>query len=417
MLKIRSIKGTHDLLPEDTERWRRVENTIHHLMEQYGYGEIRTPAFENTDLFIRGIGSESDIVTKEMYSWKDQGGDSLTLTPELTAPVVRAYLQHQLGNQQPLNRLYYIATLFRRERPQKGRQRQFHQYGIEAIGSPHPEQDAEVIALAYRIYVEFGIKEMTVKLNSIGSPEVRPRYLDSLRDSLKNVAEELCDTCRVRLNKNALRLFDCKSPTCQEILDKNAPVIFDSITKEDSEHFYTLTAILTDLGIPFEHDKKLVRGLDYYTRTTFEITSLALGAQDALCGGGRYDLLIEQIGGKPTPAIGFAAGIERLMLVMENQNKSTNPVHIYLVALGETAAGKGTKIAEEIRSGCGKSVQFETLRRSMKAQMREADRCNVKYTLILGDDEIKQGIIKVKDMETGKEVEVEISGICKYFNQ
>ena len=289
MDNIRSVKGTKDLLPHDTLHWREVENIIHHFMAIHGYGEIRTPVFENTKLFHRGIGEDTDIVSKEMYSWIDQGGDNLTLRPELTAPVVRAYIQHQMGTLRPLNRLYYIDSLFRRERPQKGRQREFHQFGIEAIGSPHPEQDAEVITMAYKIYETFGIQGLSVRINSIGSADIREPYLATLRNTLNVVKSNLCNTCQQRIDKNALRLFDCKNPTCQDILDKNAPFIFDHITNDDRAHFERVTAILDEMGIPYNHDRKLVRGLDYYTHTTFEITSSNLGAQDALCGGGRYD--------------------------------------------------------------------------------------------------------------------------------
>ena len=328
MQMFRTIKGTHDLLPDELIIWREVEDFIHTIMQQNGYGEIRTPAFENTELFIRGIGTDTDIVTKEMYSWTDQGGNTLTLKPELTAPVARAYLQHQLGNQNPIHRLYYIDALFRRERPQKGRQRQFHQFGAEAIGSPNPEQDAEIIALAYNIYKKFNIQDISVRLNSIGNAEIRPLYLVNLRSSVKKIETKLCSTCQTRIEKNALRLFDCKNPLCQELLDEHAPFIFDSISDDDQNHFEMVTRILKEMEIPYFHDKKLVRGLDYYSHTTFEISSSSLGAQDALCGGGRYNGLIEQLGGKPTPAVGFAAGIERLILALDKQNNTGIPPDI-----------------------------------------------------------------------------------------
>ena len=417
MQNFRTIKGTHDLLPNELIIWREVEDFIHTIMQQNGYGEIRTPAFENTELFIRGIGTDTDIVTKEMYSWTDQGGNTLTLKPELTAPVARAYLQHQLGNQNPIHRLYYIDALFRRERPQKGRQRQFHQFGAEAIGSPNPEQDAEIIALAYNIYKKFNIQDISVRLNSIGNAEIRPLYLVNLRSSVKKIETKLCSTCQTRIEKNALRLFDCKNPHCQELLDEHAPFIFDSISDDDQNHFEMVTRILKEMEIPYFHDKKLVRGLDYYSHTTFEISSSSLGAQDALCGGGRYNGLIEQLGGKPTPAVGFAAGIERLILALDKQNNTGIPPDIYLIHLGDEATVTASKIANDLRLNCGKIVVMETMRRSLKAQMREAGRCGANTTIILGEKELAENNIIVKDMSTGNQNEVPISEINQFFNK
>lgn len=417
MQNFRTIKGTHDLLPNELIIWREVEDFIHTIMQQNGYGEIRTPAFENTELFIRGIGTDTDIVTKEMYSWTDQGGNTLTLKPELTAPVARAYLQHQLGNQNPLHRLYYIDALFRRERPQKGRQRQFHQFGAEAIGSPNPEQDAEIIALAYNIYKKFNIQDISVRLNSIGNAEIRPLYLGNLRSSVKKIKTELCSTCQTRIEKNALRLFDCKNPLCQELLDEHAPFIFDSISDDDQNHFEMVTRILKEMEIPYFHDKKLVRGLDYYSHTTFEISSSSLGAQDALCGGGRYNGLIEQLGGKPTPAVGFAAGVERLILALDKQHNTGIPPDIYLIHLGDEATVTASKIANDLRLNCGKIVVMETMRRSLKAQMREAGRCGANTTIILGEKELAENNIIVKDMSTGNQNEVPISEINQFFNK
>ena len=417
MQNFRTIKGTHDLLPNELIIWREVEDFIHTIMQQNGYGEIRTPAFENTELFIRGIGTDTDIVTKEMYSWTDQGGNTLTLKPELTAPVARAYLQHQLGNQNPIHRLYYIDALFRRERPQKGRQRQFHQFGAEAIGSPNPEQDAEIIALAYNIYKKFNIQDISVRLNSIGNAEIRPLYLVNLRSSVKKIETELCSTCQTRIEKNALRLFDCKNPHCRELLDEHAPFIFDSISDDDQNHFEMVTRILKEMEIPYFHDKKLVRGLDYYSHTTFEISSSSLGAQDALCGGGRYNGLIEQLGGKPTPAVGFAAGVERLILALDKQNNTGIPPDIYLIHLGDEATVTASKIANDLRLNCGKIVVMETMRRSLKAQMREAGRCGANTTIILGEKELAENNIIVKDMSTGNQNEVPISEINQFFNK
>jgi len=416
MATLRSVKGTKDLLPHDTIHWREVENIIHQFMAVHGYGEIRTPVFEDTKLFQRGIGEDTDIVSKEMYSWTDQGGDNLTLRPELTAPVVRAYIQHQMGTLRPLNRLYYIDSLFRRERPQKGRQRQFHQFGIEAIGSPHSEQDAEVITMAYKIYETFGIEGLSVRINSIGSAEIREPYLATLKGVLNTVKSDLCNTCQHRIDKNALRLFDCKNPACQDILDKNAPFIFDHITDDDRTHFERVTAILDEMGIPYNHDRKLVRGLDYYTHTTFEITSSTLGAQDALCGGGRYDKLVEELGGKSTPAVGFAAGMERLFIAFGDEVEHEHSLaDIYFLTLGEKATQKGFVLAEEIREKHGVSVVSETLQRSMKAQMREANRLGVQFVVILGDNELEKGIAVVKNMDSSEQEEIPLDKLSDHF--
>ncbi len=418
MENIRSIKGTRDILPEETLQWQEIEEIIHDFMELHGYGEIRTPAFEQTNLFTRGVGAETDIVSKEMYSWVDQGGESLTLKPELTAPVVRSFIQHNLAGKSPISRLYYIDSLFRRERPQKGRQRQFHQFGVEAFGSSYPEQDAEVIAIAYKIWSVFGIEEITLHLNSIGSAEIRIEYLEILRKALKPHADKFCHTCNSRLSTNALRIFDCKNESCQNLLDEHAPMIIDHITPEDRAHFDQVCGLLKGMGIPYRLNKKMVRGLDYYTRTTFEITSPVLGAQNSLCGGGRYDRLVEQLGGKPTPAIGFAAGIERLLLALAKREQlKDNPVaDIYMITIGASASMKSLAIADNLRREKGLRVIVETLRRSMKAQMREANRCGASYAVILGDDELAKNIALVKNMEDGEQLEIPLDELEEAFS-
>ena len=413
-MKINSVKGTNDILPDELEFWKHIESKIHIIMNSFGYKEIRTPVFEKTELFIRGIGDETDIVNKEMYTWVDQSENSLTLKPELTAPVARAFIQHQMGRVKPLHRLYYYDSLFRRERPQKGRQRQFYQFGVEAIGSPYPEQDVEVIALAYYIYKKFNIDDLQIRINSIGSDESRPSYLKQLVQSLKKYNSELCKICNNRLKLNPLRVFDCKNPKCQDIFDDKAPLIFDYISKEEQFHFQQILSMLNEMKIPFYHDKKLVRGLDYYTNTTFEINSKQLGAQDALCGGGRYNNLIEQLGGKATPAVGFAAGMERLLLAISKQEYIKQNPDIYLISIGEKANILSSKIALEIRVQCNKQVLLETLRRSLKSQMREANKCNAQLVLIIGDDEIKKNTIIVKNMITGEQQNIDINKII-YF--
>ena len=420
MKNITTIKGTYDLLPPETEKWRKIENFIHDFMYLHGYGEIRTPVFEKTELFTRGVGEETDIVTKEMYSWTDMDKEStgLTLKPELTAPVVRAYIQHNLGAKSPLQRLYYMDSLFRRERPQKGRQRQFNQFGVEAIGSPHPEQDVEIISMAYFFYQSLELEKLKVRINSIGSPDVRKPYLDLLTDALIPAIHQFCSVCQTRIEKNPLRLFDCKNDACQQLMDTFAPLIFDHISDEDRSHFNTVVKLLTELEIPFFHDKKMVRGLDYYTRTTFEVTSEALGAQDALCGGGRYDKLVEILGGQSTPAVGFAAGIERLMIALHENEKTEvrSDTDIYIIILFEEAIPSAMVIADKLRRIRGFSVMIETLRRSLKAQMRETNKRKAQFAIIMGEDEYDQNMVLVKEMKTGKQERVPIPDISLYFS-
>ena len=405
----KNIKGTKDIFPPESYNYKIIEDFIHQTLQSYGYGEIRTPFFENTNLFKRGIGNETDIVSKEMYSWIDQGGDELTLRPELTAPVIRAYNQHQLTSTSPITRLYYLSNLFRRERPQKGRQRQFSQYGVEALGSSYPEQDVEVISIAYNIYKMLNLNNISVKINTIGSPEIRDKYLMELKESIQKFSNDLSETDNNRLANNALRLFDSKDPVCQEILDDNAPLIYDFISKDDLTQFNKIIEHLDYMNIPYSHDKKLVRGLDYYTHTTFEITSDRLGSQDALCGGGRYNKLIEELGGKPTPAVGFAAGIERLLIVLNKEIKK-QPLDIYLILLGSETLSKGLLVADALRKK-DFSVVVETLRRSMKAQMREANKLNAKFVLIIGENELKNNNAIIKNMSTSEQTEVSFNDI------
>ena len=327
---IRSVKGTQDILPDQSSRWQDLELTIQKIMDRYGYKEIRTPAFENTEVFLRGVGQETDIVSKEMYSWTDQGGNNLTLKPELTAPVVRSFIQHNLGQINSINKLYYIDSLFRRERPQKGRYREFHQFGVEVFGSEYPEVDVEVIALAMYVFNNMGLEGLTLNLNSIGSPECRKNYRDAIKDFLEPHFDDLSKTSQDRYNNNPLRILDSKSPDEKELL-KGAPDISDYWTSDDKSHFDEVCNLLKKIKIDYQLSPNLVRGLDYYTRTTFEITSNELGAQNAICGGGRYDELVENLGGKPTPGIGFAAGIERLLLASRSEHKPEIFKYILLV--------------------------------------------------------------------------------------
>ena len=417
MKNFRSIKGTHDILPEDSYKWRHLESIVHQVCAQFGYQEIRTPIFEQNKLFSRSVGEDSDIVTKEMYSWEDKENSFLTLRPELTAPVARAYNQHNLGNLSPIHRFYYIGPLFRRERPQKGRQRQFHQFGIEAFGSNFAEQDAEIIALAWHLLAHFRLtNKIDLQVNSIGTSECRAGYRDALKQFLKPHFDELSEISKRRFNTNPLRILDSKNKKEQTIL-KNGPRISDYYTKDDKEHFNEVKTYLKAMNIPFTINSRLVRGLDYYTKTVFEITSNELGSQDALLGGGRYDSLVETLGGKPTPGIGFAAGIERILLLINEENfKEHKPVpDIYLICLEKKGIPASLNIAKRLRLK-GLNIVSDPIRRSMKAQMRDANKLRARYVLILGESELKDNTIIFKNLESGKQESIKQEKIVKYFD-
>ncbi|MEE3135789.1 MAG: histidine--tRNA ligase [Candidatus Neomarinimicrobiota bacterium] len=411
---IQSIKGTKDILPNQSHGWQALKVIIRSTMNNYGYKEIRTPAFERTELFSRGVGEETDIVSKEMYSWTDQGGEKLTLKPDLTAPVVRAFIQHNLREQSPINKLYYIDTLFRRERPQKGRYRQFHQFGIEAFGSENPEIDAEVIAVALAVFNKLGLEGLKLKLNSIGSPECRTLYRQEIRSYLKPYLNDLSEISQRRFDKNPLRILDTKIPHEIEILN-DIPNVSDSWTPEDMAHFEELKSLLDAMDIQYSLAPRLVRGLDYYTRTTFEITSSALGAQDALCGGGRYDGLVKTLGGKATPGIGFAAGMERILLAMGNFDSNINNTQLYIVGLGDTVRPVVVKLAEDLRQN-NIRTNFDSLRRSLKAQMREANKADARYAILIGDQELESGEVELKDLSTGDQEKIALDKLVDHIN-
>ena len=414
-MKFRSIKGTYDVLPDVSNKWKNIESYIHKNLNRAGYNEIRTPIFENTELFKRSVGLDSDVVSKEMYSWIDQGGTDLTLKPEYTASVVRSYIQNNLGASLPVSKLYYIGDLFRRERPQKGRYRQFRQFGIEAIGSKYPEQDSEVISIAYNLITGLGINDITLKLNSIGSSETRKNYRQALLKFLKPKYDQLSETSRNRFDSNPLRILDTKNKSEIELL-KKAPKITEYLSKEDDLHFTEVKTYLNDLSIPFTLDTNLVRGLDYYTRTTFEIASNTLGAQDAICGGGRYDKLVGSLGGKPSPAVGFAAGLERLLLAMGDKNELANKEikKIYLIGLGDKARSTMMKILNNIRSS-GYYVEFDSLRRSLKAQLRESNKLGASITIIIGEQEMEGQCAQIKDLTSGNQESVPFDSIISYI--
>jgi len=414
-MEFRSIKGTYDILPNDADSWQRVETCVREFITRAGYSEIRTPAFEKTELFTRSVGEDSDVVSKEMYSWTDQGGTDITLKPEYTASVLRSYIQHNLGAKSPLTKLYYLDNLFRRERPQKGRYRQFRQYGIEAIGSPHPEQDAEVITIAYELLVELGIKDITLKLNSIGSLECRNEYRQALKDFLQPHLYKLSETSRKRFDSNPMRILDTKIDFEIALL-QDAPTITSFLTLDDANHFDEVQIYLEALDVPFTLDTTLVRGLDYYNRTTFEIISSKLGAQDALCGGGRYDKLAETLGGKQIPAVGFAAGLERILIAMDevDTDQKIQADKIYLIGLGDAVRPTMLKILGEARKA-GLIMEFDSLRRSIKSQMREANKIGASLAIIIGDKELKDKSVQIKDLKNGQQKLISIDSIISYI--
>jgi histidyl-tRNA synthetase len=414
-MKFRSIKGTYDVLPNISNKWKNVEFHIHQYLSRAGFSEIRTPIFESTELFKRSVGEDSDVVSKEMYSWVDQGGADLTLKPEYTASVVRSYIQNNLNSISPISKLYYIGDLFRRERPQKGRYRQFRQFGVEAIGSQYSEQDAEIISIAWNILSEFGIQDITLNLNSIGSSETRKKYRQVLIDYLKPNFDQLSESSKNRFNSNPLRILDTKNKSEIEILEQ-VPNITEYLSKEDEAHFNEVQERLNDLNIPYTLNTNLVRGLDYYTRTTFEIVSSKLGAQDALCGGGRYDNLVESLGGKPTPAVGFAAGFERILLAMDGDDKlvENDIKKIYLIGLGDEARSTMIKILGEIRNE-GFYIEFDPLRRSIKSQLRESNKLGASITIILGEKEMGEQCVQIKDLSSGNQQAVPFDSIISYL--
>ena len=412
---IRNIKGTKDILFDETSIWIYLENYIHKFFSNFGYKEIRTPSFENTELFLRSIGEDTDIVSKEMYSWIDQGNNKLTLRPELTASVSRSYIQHQLSKQQKLHKFYYLGSSYRRERPQKGRFRQFKQFGIEAFGSEFPEQDAEIISMAYLLYDSLNIKNLKLRINSIGSKEDRKIYIKKLRDYFSKFDNQLTATSKKRLVNNPLRILDTKVDFEIDLV-KNAPKIIDFISLEDKEHFQKLLNILDNLNIPYLIDDYLVRGLDYYSRTVFEIQTDSLGSQNALCGGGRYDYLVEELGGPDTPAIGFAAGLERLIIAADLDNQKVTPrPDIYIIAINDEAVTISLKLANQLRVKKNLIVINDTLQRSLKAQMKDANRLKVKYSIIIGDEELNKKQVSIKNMDTGNQEALSINQVVEYF--
>ncbi|MBQ4516735.1 MAG: histidine--tRNA ligase [Clostridia bacterium] len=415
-MQVKAPRGTHDVLPADVYKWHRVEHEMRNLCLEYGYSEIRTPMFEHTELFERGVGDTTDVVQKEMYTFLDKGDRSITLKAEGTSPVVRSFVEHSLyANPQP-SKLYYISPCFRYEKPQAGRLRAFHQFGVEAFGAQGPAIDAEVISLAMDLFRRLGISGVELNINSIGCPTCRKIYNEKLKEFFKPHLSELCETCRQRYEKNPLRILDCKSKECKEIY-MNAPILLEHICDDCREHFESLKMYLDEMGIAYNVDGTIVRGLDYYTKTVFEIVSKNIGAQGTVCGGGRYNGLVQELDGPDTPAVGFGLGVERLMLMIENLNielENNETAEIFIANIGEKADRFVQKLIYELRKD-GIRAERDYLERSVKAQMKFANKIGAKYSLVLGDDEINAQKGMIKNMETGEAIEIELDKISTYI--
>ena len=407
-MSIKMPRGTADILPGEVELWQYVEEKARDLCRRYNYSEIRTPIFEHTELFVRSVGDTTDVVEKEMYTFIDKGDRSITLRPEGTAGSVRSYVEHKMyGDPQQPTKLYYIGPMFRYERPQAGRMRQFTQFGVEAFGAKDPSIDAEVIALAMQIYTELGVKDTRLEINSVGCSKCRPVHREALINHLKDVRDQLGLEDQSRLERNPLRVLDSKDPKTQE-LTKEAPSILDYLCEDCAPHFEKLQSYLTEMNIPFHVNSRMVRGLDYYTQTAFEIMVEGIGAIGTVCGGGRYNGLVAQMGGQDMPGIGFALSIERLLLALKTQGIELpieKNLDCYLVTLGEAAKEKSVALAQQWRAA-GLKVDMDYLDRNMKPQMKSADRLAAKYVAILGDDELAKGVVMLKEMASGEQQEV-----------
>lgn len=412
-MKIQSVRGVKDILPGEVEKWQWVESVAQETFSRYGYREIRPPVFEKTHLFSRSIGETTDIVEKEMYTFPDRGGDSITLRPEGTASVVRAYIQNKLYNPPSVARLYYIGPMFRYERPQAGRLRQFHQIGVEAMGSASPMVDVEVMAMLLDFFHRLGLTELQLQLNSLGCKECRPHYRETLKDAIKGHLDVLCENCNQRYERNPMRVLDCKVDRCSEIAAQ-LPKTMNHLCETCDREFNEVKTLLDGLGAAYALNPRLVRGLDYYNKTAFEVTSKGLGAQNALCGGGRYDSLVEEFEGPSTPCFGFALGMERLISVIpfENLDSLKTKLDVFVITLGDAAKREGFKIAQTLR-GRGLSVAMDYEGGSMKSQMRKANKACAQNCLILGDNEIQSGVYQLKNMESGEQSDIPAQGLAE----
>ena len=415
MLNIKKPRGTNDFFYESASKLEFIENKIKDIVKLYGYGRIRTPLFEYTDLFIRGIGEDTDIVGKEMFTFEDRGGRSLTLRPEGTASVVRAYIENSMQNEFSINKLFYIGTMYRAERPQRGRYREFNQFGIECIGGYSPLIDAEIIALNINILKEFGIENINLLINTVGCQNCKPIYNKALREAIGSRKEELCETCQRRYESNILRILDCKNEKCKEIL-KDIPKFYDYVCEECKEHFDKLCDELGRINQNFIVEPMLVRGLDYYTKTAFEVQTNALGSQSAILGGGRYDNLIGLFNsGKDIPAVGSAMGLERLLIVLENnENIIKDRLDVFIIAFKETEK-EVLKVMQDLRAS-NISCDCDFAIKSIKNQFKSANKRNSKFALILGEDELKRNSCKLKNMDLGEEKEIPLNNINNILN-
>ncbi|MFO0775192.1 MAG: histidine--tRNA ligase [Nitrospiraceae bacterium] len=409
MAGIKAIKGVKDVLPADSPRWGLIEATARRWAEAYGYQHIRLPIFEYTELFARSIGATTDIVEKEMYTFPDRDGSSLTLRPEGTASAVRAYIEHNLAANPVPSKLFYMGPMFRHERPQAGRLRQFHQFGVEFLGVPTPEADVDVIALLWNVFRDLRLPGLTLELNTLGDREDRPRYKAVLRDFLLERTNRLCQNCLRRVETNPLRVLDCKVPECREA-SADAPNIVDHISDASRAHFEAVQRGLAALDIPVHLNPRLVRGLDYYTLTTFEVTCTHLGAQNAVGAGGRYDGLVEVLGGPATPAVGFAVGLERVFLLLPPETMPTSQSRVYIAAFGDQAAPIGLRLLHDLRAkGIGADIDYRSA--TLKAHLRQADRMGCQYTLIVGDDEVAAGKAILRNMSTKAQDELPLADL------
>jgi len=414
----RAVKGTNDILPTESHKWQFVEEKMLETALLYGFKEIRIPVFEHTEVFLRSVGDTTDVVQKEMYTFDDKGGRSITLRPELTAGVIRSAIENGLVNAALPQKVCYIGGCYRYEKPQAGRLREFHQFGVECMGAAAPAADAEVISLARQILLTLGIEDISLEINSIGCPECRKKYHAALKEYFEGKKGELCATCNDRLERNPMRILDCKSPICSEIA-KGAPFVIDYLCDDCAAHFEGVKAHLDAAKINYKINPHIVRGLDYYTRTVFEFVSGDIGAQSTICGGGRYDGLISQMGGPAVPSLGFAMGIERLMLAINNKGielPEAKTADLYIATMGENAAIKATEICSIVRDE-GYKAQTDICSRGLKAQMKYADKIGAKFTIVLGDNEIETGKVKLKDMSSGSETEVKLEEICEELGE
>lgn len=403
----KKIKGTEDVLPKDSYRWQFVEDVMRKESAAYGFKEIRTPVFEHTELFARGVGQTTDVVQKEMYTFDTKGGESVTLRPEGTAGAARAVLEHGLVNDSLPIKASYFVSCYRYEKPQAGRLREFHQFGLECYGTQSPVADAELICAAQSIFDRLGIKQLRLEINSIGCPTCRAEYHKALKEYFYGYKDELCETCNSRLEKNPMRILDCKSPICSKIA-QGAPKITDYLCDECKEHFASVQKYLDVAGVEYTVNPTIVRGLDYYTKTVFEFVTDFIGAQGTVCGGGRYDGLIEELGGKHLPSLGFAMGIERLLMLMDKQGieiPQPSTCDLYVAVMGESASLKSFEIIKAVRS-CGLIAETDIVGRGLRAQMKYADKIGAKFSMVLGDNEIEQGKAVIKNMSSGEQTEI-----------